>query len=808
MPNNPIDLLSPMFQSKSTDENNSQLINLYLNSDDYQGKDKVVAYPTPGTPSPFVTIASPVRSMYSENGITYAVGANKLYSISSAGIATQLATLNSSTGKCKIKGINEGLFILDVHNGYTYTFNTSTLTNLQSNSTVASIDITNGGAGYTGGANVAITDPTGSSATATATVVGSIVTSIAVNAAGTNYTNPVVVITPPGSGGAATANLNTSLTPIDYITLTNSGSNYINPTISFSDSTGSGAAATISLVASSGIIQYVTITNQHITAHGAHSISSLTVMDNGGPGSGATVSYSQQSHSGAHYDLTSLTLLTGGTNYRTPYIRFTFNDGFIYDDTSYSFTHCFLPANSGVLQSGTLTLTNPGSGYTNPTATVVDSYGSGGAATATKAVNTISSITVNAGGSGYGTTVPPVTITDAIGPGTGATATATLTGGAITAISVVTGGKNYATPVVTVTSSGSGATATANLTSSSFPPSVNDIECQDEFGIAITTNSQEISSSSVTDLTDWPALNIGSTTGQANTNVALVSFERQVYILGTTKSEIWWNAGTTPFTFERVSNTYLECGCVSASTVTISTKSIFFLGRSANGGIQVYQLVNYIPNIISQQINYIINTYSTIDDAYAFMYTQEGEEFYVLTFPTEGITWVYSLLTQQWHIRQSLISGHLAQWFPSCYTYNYNKHLVGDSQSGNIYQLSTSTYQENGQPITRTLVTHPYYSNGEAVSCSRLQIDFDQTPGATLSNINLYVSRDGGYTFGDAKPAIPVQTSDGEWRCYWTRLGRARSWVFKIETTLNNKVIILGAWGNFSGESKPTKGIQ
>src|ERR1700676_1668229 len=100
---NPINLLTPMFLSKSIDENAGQLVNLYLNEDNYSGKSQVVAYPTPGVGAAWATIASPLRAQYFMHGVLYAVGGNTLYSITSNGIATSLGTLNSSTGWCKIR---------------------------------------------------------------------------------------------------------------------------------------------------------------------------------------------------------------------------------------------------------------------------------------------------------------------------------------------------------------------------------------------------------------------------------------------------------------------------------------------------------------------------------------------------------------------------------------------------------------------------------------------------------------------------------------------------------------------------------
>jgi hypothetical protein len=78
----------------------------------------------------------------------------------------------------------------------------------------------------------------------------------------------------------------------------------------------------------------------------------------------------------------------------------------------------------------------------------------------------VSAITVAAAGSGY-TTAPTVTLTG--GGGTGATATATVVGGEVTAITVTNAGSGYTSaPTVAFTggSGGTGATATATVSTS------------------------------------------------------------------------------------------------------------------------------------------------------------------------------------------------------------------------------------------------------------------------------------------------------------------------------------------------------
>src|ERR1051326_7980212 len=244
------------------------------------------------------------------------------------------------------------------------------------------------------------------------------------------------------------------------------------------------------------------------------------------------------------------------------------------------------------------------------------------------------------------------------------------------------------------------------ITDVNFPQNAIDVECQDEFALVLDKNSQEWQAFSISDVTTWPALSFASTTGNQNFNVALISSHREIWLFGTQTTEIWDNQGTVNFTFGRNSSVYIEYGCAATASLVKAHNTLFFLGQAPSGGPVVIMMNGYSPVIIStDSINYQLSTYTTISDAVAINYQQEGHEFYALTFPTQNVTWVYDMNTQQWHQRQSLVSGVQNCWLTNCYTYNFNKCLVGDRNTGNIYSLDMTNFTENGSAITRTLVT-------------------------------------------------------------------------------------------------------
>lgn len=412
--------------------------------------------------------------------------------------------------------------------------------------------------------------------------------------------------------------------------------------------------------------------------------------------------------------------------------------------------------------------------------------------------NSVTAVDITAAGSGY-TTATTVTFTG--GGGTGAAGTVTVSGGQIISVTMTNYGANYASAptVAFVDASGSGATATAIISPNDFPTDIQDINCQDDFGMVLDQNSQVWRTSGLADLSTWPSLSFASTTGSNNFNVAIESLYREVYIFGTTTTEVWDNVGTANFSFAPNAGVFIEWGCAARESVAKGNSCLCLLAEGPDGGYNVVQLSSgYTPKRVSTRaIEYQISTYSTVSDAKGFLYMQAGHEFYVLTFPTAHKTWVYDITTGQWHERQSLISGNQVEWRAQSYCFGYNKCLVGDFYSGKVYYLDPTTNTDDGAAITRTFVSHPFYSGGW-IYVSKLQVDFDNSPGPDLSNWTLYVSRDGGRTFGSGKPAVVQQDAWGMYRVYWGRLGAAHGLVLKLVTSNNMNCTILGAWANIS----------
>src|SRR6185295_7462746 len=138
------------------------------------------------------------------------------------------------------------------------------------------------------------------------------------------------------------------------------------------------------------------------------------------------------------------------------------------------------------------------------------------------------------------------------------------------------------------------------------------------------------------------------------------------------------------------------------------------LSRNISGHCMVMQSQQYGAVRVSNfAVEFAMEGYTTVSDANVFSYQEGGHTFYVLTFPTENVTWVYDLSTQQWHQRGwwNTQQGRYDAYRPSSHVFAFGKHLVGDRVTGVISEMSINFFTDaDGAPLRR-LRRAPYLVN-------------------------------------------------------------------------------------------------
>lgn len=349
--------------------------------------------------------------------------------------------------------------------------------------------------------------------------------------------------------------------------------------------------------------------------------------------------------------------------------------------------------------------------------------------------------------------------------------------------------------------------------SENFPHSV---VCAYQDGYGILPKPQSVDWY-ITDLFDFSIIQALQFT-PANTSedyiVTTVSRSQEVWILKTNSAEVYYDTGNFDFVFERRQTLIFRYGCAAPySLVRIDNNKLVWLGRNEHSQIVVVEVEGYEARVISSEgVNFAFDTYTTIHDALAFAYESQGHLFYVLTFPTEDRTWVYDFNTEMWHERRSQINNQVpsplptrqGRWRPNCYAFFDNKHIVGDFESGKLYEIDNTVFTENGTPITWERTAYHLHRDEQYLFFNNLQLIIQAGVGLNTGQgsdpiIMLQISKDYGNTFGPELWGSMGKQGQFLKRIRWGALGSGYDWVFRIRGTDPVKVAILGARADVEG---------
>ncbi len=334
-------------------------------------------------------------------------------------------------------------------------------------------------------------------------------------------------------------------------------------------------------------------------------------------------------------------------------------------------------------------------------------------------------------------------------------------------------------------------------------PYVGTIDCHDGFGVFPILGTNKFGITSNNDFMAYDALDYAAAEKQQDILLRVVSAGEYLYMFGEKTIELWYNAGGADFPFARASGGTVDCGLAAIHSVAKMDGMLFFLAadgtvRRTSGGGQ--------PQIISTRpIDDAIRTSEQKSDAEGFGFMWGGHAFYVLTVPDVG-TFCYDVSSDVW--TEWATDGHDRCLF-RFYTYNYNKHLVGDYTSGAIYELSSDVYTDSGTMVPVEIILPPIHADGNPFFVASLTVDFkggQGLVGGAAPQVMLSYSRDGGFTWSSEAWRSLSLGAVGEYdrRVKWTRLGRFReSAMFKLRITDPVSVAVFGAQANIQvGEAQ------
>jgi Phage stabilisation protein len=782
----------------------------------------VAMYPTPGLKLKLQLANGPVRGIRALSGDQYmvAVVGNKVYSITTAYVATQIGTLTTSTGPVSITdnvmtigGLT--VYIVDGVNRYSWIVGTSSTFSLTASVTasVENTTITNTGSGYNDPTITIAVSPTGNNAALSVSVYKT-VDSVSITNGGTNYINPIVKFGTQWTASTSVTVGQQYYYGVNLYTVTVAGTTGVSaPT--FTEGTQVNGSATLkyvgypaaaALTVTAGVITAVTLTNQ---GFGYNSTPSTAISDQCvfvGEISGTT--------------LTVTELISGVVNV-----------GYTLSGTGVTAGTKITALVTGIGGLGTYTVDT--SQTTASTQITGVSSGASGALSVSSNAGKIQSITLDDGGSGYIST-PAITITDNLN-GAGAVATAVMganvftvltTNGPLSAGLALSGG-------VTITGFGTGlgaATGGVGIYTVSPMPAANSSTTY----TAATFRQYPASDgpwqgADVCDVVDdyiiynqpgtqnWAVTDLGlpiSTQGYYGTKNAspdtlksLIVDRRQVYLMGDVTTEVWTDvgnviAGITTFPFQRVPGTMMQSGIGAPFSVARFGDSFALVAKDTRGDSTIEIMEGYTMKRISTHAVEQSLMNEVTDDAIAYTYQIEGHEMYVVTFPSigDGLTWVYDLSTQQWH-KWLAWDENTATYYrhrSNCGCYFNNEYIVGDFENGKLYSIENEVYTEDGAMIRRLRRAIHLTTDLQRQYFDSFQIQFQPGVGLNLGQgqdpqAMLRWSNDGGSTWSNEHWVTIGKIGQYANRALWRRLGWSRDRIFEVVVSDPIKAVIISA---------------
>lgn len=304
--------------------------------------------------------------------------------------------------------------------------------------------------------------------------------------------------------------------------------------------------------------------------------------------------------------------------------------------------------------------------------------------------------------------------------------------------------------------------------------------------------------SNLYDGTTWDGLDISTADSSPDALLAVYNNHGELWLFGEYTTEVWYHSGSGSPPFARMSGGVIDYGCAARYSIAKGNNTLFWLGTKRNNDqgefIGICMANGYNAEIISPPtINFQIDRYSIISDAFAYCYTEDGHEFYVLTFPTANATWVYDTTTGFWHERSLYVDNPyvIGRHVGNSYAHFNDNHYIGDYRNGKIYRMASTIFDDVGEPIA-SMRTFPHIADDDNLYNTfihKFQIDAETGVGDGSAPIQ---------QFG-LKQTIDLSAGSSLWYItnnqdyVWVGSGNAYVYKLDIKTKAVLATIFLGA---------------
>jgi hypothetical protein len=279
------------------------------------------------------------------------------------------------------------------------------------------------------------------------------------------------------------------------------------------------------------------------------------------------------------------------------------------------------------------------------------------------------------------------------------------------------------------------------------------------------------------------ALDYATAESQPDALTTLKVIGDELWLIGRSSTEVWQPTGDLDLPFQRIGGRTFSVGAVSRDTVqklTVGgTVQLCFVGSDG----KVYRTAPNPARISDHGMEERLSK-ADLQSLYAFTYSWNGHDFYVLHIPGQG-SFAYDAATGFWDEITSygrpLFRGSVSSLSST------EQPLIGDDVSAQIYELTESVRDDGGEPVVFEC-SGVLENIGAPVRCNNVILDVSAGLTPDPDNdpmIQMAYSADRGETFG---PTLEMPLGRQGMRLtpvMWKRLGLIKrpGRIFRWRTT-------------------------
>lgn len=311
-------------------------------------------------------------------------------------------------------------------------------------------------------------------------------------------------------------------------------------------------------------------------------------------------------------------------------------------------------------------------------------------------------------------------------------------------------------------------------------------------GYFMTTDGQYLVVTDLNDPTQINPLKYGSAERDPDPIVAVLKILGEVYALNRYSVEVFQNAGTSNFPFQRAQQVYLTKGCVGTHTCCVLENTLFFLGGGRNEPVALYAgSGGKVEKVSTQEVDQMLATYTPdqLKNVVVEPRKHYSHQFLYIHLPDRCLVYdVHQAASSNpfadskalpgfWFVLSSGLTGFNA-YRGRHMVYAYGQWLVADTQSGKLGRMAANTSTHWGEPVRWEFSTEIVYNKGQGAIFHELELvaltGGGGTPGQE-AKISTSYSTD-GMTWAQEKTISAGGFGQTNKRLVWYRQGHMRHW--------------------------------